>query len=54
MIKMKIKMDREIEMMLCANHQGYCVIYERMKVGFSLEVMMDIWDILKEDGELTF
>lgn len=45
-------MDREIEMMLCANHQDYAVVYDGKNVGFTIEVMMDIWDILKEDGEL--
>lgn len=45
-------MDREIEMMLCANHQGYANVYGGKFVGFSIEVMMDIWDILKSDGEL--
>lgn len=45
-------MDREIEMMLCMNHQGYAVCIDGKVISFPIEIMLDMWDILKEDGEL--
>lgn len=46
-----MKIDREIEMMLCMNHQGYSFEFEG-RPHFTLESMVRMWDILKEDGEL--
>ena len=47
-----MKMDREIEMLLCMNHQGYSLILDG-RIHFTLERMIQMWDILKEDGEFT-
>ncbi len=47
-----MKIDREIEMMLCMNHQGYSICLNGKTISFPIEIMMDMWDILKEDGEL--
>jgi len=47
-----MEVDREIEMMLCMNHQDYAVCLDGKTISFPLECMIDMWDILKEDGEL--
>ena len=43
-----MEVDREIEMMLCMNHQDYAVCLDGKTISFSLECMIDMWDILKE------
>jgi len=48
-----MEIDREIEMLLCMDHQGYSY-YRCGKVpGFMIEHMIQMWDILKDDGEFT-
>ena len=50
---MKIKTDREIDMMFCMKKQGYTTCLNGKTISFPIECMIRMWDILKEDGELT-
>ena len=48
-----MKIDREIEMMLCMNHQDYSMCLDGKTISFPLQNMIRMWDILKEDGEFS-
>ncbi len=44
-------MDRNTEMMICMKEQGYSIESERFGgcIGFPLECMVDMWDILQDE-----
>ena len=47
-----MKKEIEIEMMICMHEQSYSICLDGKTISFTLECMLDMWDILMEDGEL--
>jgi len=44
-----LKMDRELELMICMKEQGYTTTLNGKTISFPIEVMLDMWDILNEE-----
>lgn len=44
--------DRETEMMICMKEQGYSLTLDGKTISFPLDVMMDMWDILRHDAQV--
>jgi len=43
--------NRELEMMICMKEQGYSTTLDGKTISFSVECMMDMWDILIKEKE---
>ena len=43
------KQDLEFELMICAKEQCYTITLNNKTIGFPLETILDIWDILREE-----